>query len=265
MFYNKNQQPVSLAAYAAVNATNAAPQVSSRYSFIPTTTAINILGDHGWQPVAVQQARARKAANVGYQTHSLRFQNTSMVQALQVGTTIPQIALRNAHGGESAFVLDLALLELRCTNGLMADLGGHEQMRITHRKFDPSGFEAALRELCGYFGDLMGTVDRWRTVQVPGAAARSFAQDAINLRWDGAQYSVDPTDLLTATRYEEKESTLWNVYNVVQEKLLKGGVEARQLQGKQRVRRSRSITNIYADARLNKGLWHLASTLEATL
>ena len=167
MNYFANHPGISLEGYNTVNATGPAPGMSPRYSFIPTTTAVGILADSGWQPVQVTQARTRDPFKAAFGTHSLRFQNTALSQNLKVGSTIPQIALRNGHSGESAFVLDLALLELRCLNGLMADLGGKEQMRITHRGFDVSEFEKALRDLVGNFDNLMGVVDRWRSLQVP--------------------------------------------------------------------------------------------------
>ena len=264
MNYFANHPGISLEGYNTVNATGPAPGMSPRYSFIPTTTAVGILADSGWQPVEVREARVRDSFKFGYQTHSLRFQNTDLVQNLKVGSTIPQIALRNGHSGESAFVLDLALLELRCLNGLMADLGGKEQMRITHRGFDSAAFEQALRDLVGNFDNLMGVVDKWRSIQVPYVRAWDYAKEAINLRWDGDAYSISPGAMLAPRRDEEKELTLWNVFNIVQENLIKGGVEARSKRTG-RERRQRGISNIRLDAKLNKALWALTTRLESSL
>jgi hypothetical protein len=264
MNYFANHPGISLEGYSTVNATGPAPGMSPRYSFIPTTTAVGILADSGWKPVQVTQARTRDPFKAGFGTHSLRFQNTSLAQEMKVGTAIPQIALRNGHSGESAFVLDLALLELRCLNGLMVDLGGKEQMRITHRGFDVSEFEKALRELVGHFDGLMSVVDKWRSIQVPYAQAYGFAKEAINLRWDGDSYSISPLEMLQPRRESESESTLWNVFNIVQENLIKGGISARSARTG-RERKQRGISNIRLDAKLNKQLWALTTKLEASL
>lgn len=259
-----SNEPISLHTFKAINARTAAPTVSTKYDFIPTTQALAVLGDFGWYPTSAKESRTRKEALEGYQTHAIRLQNESMTRDLKVGTTIPQLNLRNAHGGTSAFVLDLALLELRCLNGLMVDLGSREQLRITHRNFDSTDFESILRELTGNFADVMTSVDRWRSTMVTGQQQRAYAEAAIELRWDGDEYAVSRDELLQPTRSSETERSLWNTYNVVQEKLIKGGIEQQKL-GQPRRRKSRPIANIREDARLNKALWKLTAALEEKL
>jgi hypothetical protein len=259
-----SNKPITLDAFKAINATHAAPQMSSKYSFIPTTAALAVLADHGWFPTSASETRARASHKAGFQTHALRLQNESFVTEFKVGSTIPQLALRNSHAGSSAFVLDLALLELRCTNGLMASIGGKEQIRVLHRNFDAAGFEAALRELCANFAQVMECVERWRLLHISEAQAREFAREAILLRWDGEQYAIDAKTMLQPQRYEERELTLWNVYNVLQEKLLKGGVDIvhRNREGLLKLRAARPINNIRKDVRFNKTLWQLAARVE---
>jgi hypothetical protein len=262
---NFSNDRIDLAPFKAINAREAAPTVSNKYSFIPTTKALAVLSDFGWYPTSASESRTRSAGLAGFQTHAVRLQNESMTKQLQVGSTIPQINMRNAHGGTSAFVLDLALLELRCLNGLMVDLGSREQLRVTHRGFDPSEFEQALRELTSNFSEVMTSVDRWRSLQVSQHQAKAFAEAAVELRWDGEKYAVDATDLLTPTRDSEVERSLWNVYNVTQEKLLKGGVDAQAKTEGARKRKARPVASIREDARLNKALWRLTQALEEQL
>jgi Domain of unknown function (DUF932). len=267
--------PINLSAFRAINAREAASTVSAKYDFIPTTQALSVLSEYGWYPTSAKESRTRKEALEGYQTHSIRLQNESMTTALQVGSTIPQLALRNAHGGTSAFVLDLALLELRCLNGLMVDLGSREQLRILHRNFDSTDFETTLRELTSNFNDVMTSVDRWRGTVITERQQRAYADAAIELRWDGSKYAVDRDELIAPTRLEERERTLWNTYNVVQEKLIKGGIDQQRLVGSVDAsevmpampskRKARPIANIREDARLNKALWKLTAALEEQL
>lgn len=265
-----SNEPINLEAFKAINASSAAPTVSKRYDFIPTTQALAVLGDFGWYPTSAHESRTRKEHLAGFQNHQIRLQNTSMTQALQVGSTIPQLNLRNSHGGTSAFVLDLALLELRCLNGLMVDLGAREQMRILHRNFDSTDFDATLRALTSNFSDVMSSVDRWRSTMISERHQRAFAEAAIELRWDGDQYAVDVSDILRPKRSSETERSLWNTYNVVQEKLIKGGIEQqRKVEGVDvpmpARRKARPIENIREDARLNKALWKLTAALEEQL
>jgi|SRR5580765_1479892 len=262
MFYSN--EPINLDTFKAINARSAASTVSSKYDFIPTTQALAVLSDFGWYPTSAKESRTRTEALEGYQTHAIRLQNNALTHDFKVGTTIPQLNLRNAHGGTSAFVLDLALLELRCLNGLMVDLGSREQLRILHRNFDSTDFETTLRELTSNFADVMGSVDRWRSTMISERAQRAYADAAIELRWDGDEYAVSRDELLAPTRASEQERSLWNTYNVVQEKLLKGGIEQQRV-GQSKRRKSRPIANIREDARLNKALWKLTAALEEKL
>jgi|GEM_PF-2475579 len=47
--------------------------VSSRYSFVPTLTAVDLLREAGWFPIHAEQSIVRKTEREGYQRHLIRF------------------------------------------------------------------------------------------------------------------------------------------------------------------------------------------------
>ena len=64
--------------------------------------------------------------------------------------------------------------------------------------------------------------------------------------------------MLQPNREEDLGNSLWNTFNVLQEKLLKGGLVYQLPQGRQQT--VRALTNIDEQVRVNKGLWELAET-----
>jgi hypothetical protein len=87
----------------------------------------------------------------------------------------------------------------------------------------------------------------------------AFAREALVLRHGSAEESgYLPTQLLHSRRAADVGADLWRTYNTVQENLLGGGLLRRTPTG--RLTRSRRITAIREDVRLNAGLWNLATT-----
>ena len=69
-------------------------------------------------------------------------------------------------------------------------------------------------------------------------------------------------DLLTPLRAEDEGNSLWNVFNVLQEKMIKGGFSATGKNGK--VRKQRPISSIKKDVEYNQRLWKVASQYMAS-
>jgi hypothetical protein len=68
---------------------------------------------------------------------------------------------------------------------------------------------------------------------------------------------------LKERRYDDKGHDLWSVYNVVQENIIKGGVQGQKLGSNGRIRRqkTRAVKAIDRDVKLNKALWLLTEKM----
>jgi hypothetical protein len=66
---------------------------------------------------------------------------------------------------------------------------------------------------------------------------------------------------LVPRRAEDVDNDLWRTLNVVQENVLRGGIPRRSASN--RLIRTRAITAIREDVRINSGLWDLALALVA--
>jgi hypothetical protein len=89
-----------------------------------------------------------------------------------------------------------------------------------------------------------------------------FAERALALRYpDVCQAGMPPSHLLRCRRVEDQGDDLWSVFNRCQENLLCGGLSRRSASG--RLSRTRRITSIREDERLNSRLWDLAAEVLA--
>src|SRR5690349_9666394 len=102
---------LDLARYASVTQTDRNLLTTSpAYQFVPTTRALDVLADHGWQPVQVREAGTKKPEFRGYQKHVVSLENPQLGKSLDVGDVVPRIVLTNSHKGDAAFHLYAGLL-----------------------------------------------------------------------------------------------------------------------------------------------------------
>jgi hypothetical protein len=258
---NVAQNPISLEKFAAINQTQAAAHVSSKYKFIPTTRALSVLADYGWHPVQANQSRTRKEELEGFQKHAIRLANPKFNLEKAVGSTVPQIVLTNSHAGTAAFELMVGLFEKVCANGLVVHKSDSERQRVRHQGYADEYMEQAIRSVMASFDDSLQQTDNFRRLLLSETEREIFARAAIELRFDGEAFSVEPRQMLTTYRREEREPNLYNTLNVVQEKVIRGGVLQRRVDNPRQRVRSREVKSITENIRLNKALWVLAEEM----
>ena len=115
----------------------------------------------------------------------------------------------------------------------------------------------AALEASERFEMLAGRGERRGQRRLDRDAQLSFAGKALGLRYpEPTMAGMQPAQLLNSRRAEDVSDDLWTVFNRVQENLLGGGLVGRTPTG--RLSRTRRITSIRADVRLNSRLWDLA-------
>jgi hypothetical protein len=117
-------------------------------------------------------------------------------------------------------------------------------------------------EISERFGGLADQVERMERRRIPKDEQIQFAERALALRFpDRSQWGMEPSQLLTCRRTEDLGDDLWTCLNRVQENLLRGGLSRWSVSG--RLTRTRRITSISEDVRLNSALWDLATEVLA--
>ena len=236
-----------------------------RYRFVPTIEVVEAMRSEGFNPVKVTSSRAKTEEGMDYVKHSIRFRRESDMDTklAKVGQIMPEIALTNSHNGTSGFIVDPALLRLVCTNGLIAATS-QGTLRYRHSgKDDLTG-----RVLEGVFSVvedfplIADNIAIWQSKHLTQDQRLAFARAALPLRFD-EEAGIEPAQLLTVRRYEDRKDDLFSTFNVVQENLIRGGLNMTRSESTGRRRTTREIKNVDRDLKLNRALWTLASEMAA--
>jgi hypothetical protein len=273
-------QTIALDRFQSINATHEHFKTSEKYRFIPTTKVVDILAREGWFPSRVQEMRVRNEGRVGFQKHLIRFRQQDMMGG-RVGDIIPEVVLTNAHDGSASFVFDMGLFRQVCGNGAVVSEGMFASVRVRHVGFTTGQVLAAVQNVIEETPKVLDRVGDYRSIMLTEDERRIFAEGALLLKLNEehgeratgfynsqslfsiGDRSFDTTRLLTPQRYVDNGNDLWTTYNVVQEKLTKGGnfEDTRRVSPVtgQRIHKTKvqPIKAINEDVRVNKGLWHM--------
>jgi hypothetical protein len=242
----------------SIFATEPYREMSSKYKFIPTIDVVDALAAQGFTPAKVYESRTRLADKRGFAKHLIRFRNSDILP--QVGDLVPEIILTNSHDGSSAFQISAGLYRLVCSNGLTV---GNDQMSVRQRHSGQiDDILEGVFNVVDDFPQVAATAREWQGIQLTSQQQIAFARAAMPLRWDADEnenYPINPSHLLQPVRAADVKNDLWTTFNVVQERIIKGGVRARGSDGRRR--RSKAVNSVNEDQRLNKALWTLAAEM----
>ena len=243
----------------AVFASSADEKVSAKYTFIPTERVLTGLMRVGFVPVDARQTNARKASPL-HARHVIRLRRR--LETVSLRDSIPEVVLWNAHDGSGAYQLRLGCLRVVCLNGLIVSMGAFPSVRVAHRGDIVEEVVTSALEMSERFGALAGQIDRMEHRLLKKDEQIQFAERALAIRFpEPSQSGIQPEQLLTCRRVEDLGSDLWTCLNKVQENLLRGGLSRRTASGRRT--RTRAITSIAEDVRINGRVWELAEEVLA--
>jgi hypothetical protein len=242
----------------AIFAEAAHDSTSERYTFVPTIKVIDALRSGGWSPFAAMQGKARDKSRVGVQQHIVRLRHPDMIRA-GVDGVIPELVLKNSHDGSTSYQLHAGVFRMVCSNGMIVADTTFEKVSIRHANCNPSDILDASFEVIEDVPAVMESVETMRALPLSTDEQRAFAGVAASLRWEDDATPIDPVQLLTTRRREDRQPDLWSTLNVVQENLVRGGLRGRNTSGKRQ--RTRGIDSVTEDTRINKAIWRLADEM----
>lgn len=225
-----------------------------RYAFINTQAVLSGLRREGFQPYEVRQTRTRREDKRDFTKHMIRFRHPLLAGV--GGHDVPEIVLLNSHDGTSAYRLISGWFRMVCSNGLIAgDIQNDVKVRHSGKVVD-NVIEGAFRVIDDIKA-LGNSVEDMKAIQLNDEERHIVAAAAVDIRWSDVESSpVNPSKLLVPRRFEDRGSDLWTGFNVVQENLVKGGVEA--LTSTNRNTHTRAIQSVSENVRVNRALWRMA-------
>ena len=239
----------------AVFSQAAAEDLSRRYTFIPTNRVLNGLMLAGFVPVSAQQAGSR-TGSPQFAKHVVRLRRR--FETVQLKDAVPEVVFLNSHDGSSAYQLRMGIYRVVCLNGLVVSKGAFPACHVAHRGDIVDDVVAGALEMAERFGELAGQVERMEALRLLKDDQLKLAEDAMALRFPEASGDRPAaSQLLGCRRVEDGGNDLWSVLNRIQENLLTGGLTRHTSTG--RLTRTRRITSIRENLRINGRLWDLAS------
>lgn len=245
------------------------PAVSQRYVFASTETIIDDMAKLGWGVVECKQQRANKRSNVR-SFHMVVFQNPNVfiTKEDENGNStmdcFPRIILTNSHDGFRSFKFMVGLFRCVCSNGLVIATETFADISIKHINYDFEELRTVVAKAIMSVSDNITVMQEMQDTQLTEEQKSELATTALKIRngvKDDEKFSVsdeDVEDMLTPVRKEDEGNDLWTVFNVLQEKVIKGNyLTVSKTNGKKR--KARAIKGISKDVEINQGLFLAAS------
>ena len=245
------------------------PNVSGRYVQANTATVIDDLAKLGWYPVEAKQCRNKKNSSGIRSFHMVAFQNPDIKitktndDGSSVVDTYPRIILTNSHDGFNSFKFMLGLFRLVCSNGLVVCDNQMVNMSIRHMNYTFEELRMVVKTAIEEVPNIVNTMNEMRNIQLTDEQKQELATEVIKIRKgieENETYEVEQDvveDILTPVREEDNSNDLWTIFNICQEKLIKGGFFNKT--NKNKLRKVKSITSIKKDMEYNQRLWLTAS------
>jgi hypothetical protein len=225
--------------------------VSDKYRFIPTSEFIRDLQSFGYKLESTTSPRR------GLGMHSMVFSHPGMPKLDGIDL---RLLATNSHDATSAFRIHLQVGVGICANVLVSFLPGlASHSRIIHRGYAVEKVAAAVDTVRARVGEVINGIEVMSKASVNEAQLGSFLFSASQLR-DAKPWLFK--DLAKARHLGQAEDTAWNVFNRVQESLVKGGYRTQALTSDGRAyqgNRAKAITAVRERVTLNYKLWELAT------
>jgi hypothetical protein len=237
----------------SVFATSASPKVSSKYTFVPTIDIVENFDRQGWTISSVRQSGKSE-----FGIHELRFRNGELPK---VGDSLAEVIIRNSHNGKSALNITAGLFRVCCSNGLTVPTALSERFNLRHTGFDLGEVKRLTEKFAERLPIIQNSVDRMMSRELSDEEKIKFVIKSTEMRWKmgSVPTTLNLEDFLTPNREEDKGNSLWKVFNVVQEKFIRGGVEYNGQSG--RKTGLKGIKNIVATNHVNTKLWEIAEEI----
>jgi hypothetical protein len=229
---------------------------SERYGYIPTSRILDGLRKEGFQPFFACQTRVKAADKADFTKHMIRLRHASRIGGADA-TEANEIILVNSHDGSSAYQMLAGVFRFVCTNGLIC---GEEvgDIRVPHRGNVVDWVVEGAHTILGEFQRIDKHREAMKHIELSPREQTAFARAALAERFEG-EPPVTPEQVLTPERWEDDGTDLWRVFNRTQEHLVRGGLRARTRNNRRT--RTRAVTGIDQNVKLNRGLWVLAEEM----
>ena len=238
---------------------------SKRYRHIDSGAVLRGMVTEGFRPFEVRQTVTRKPGREQVAKHLIRFRHERDMERSASGGLVPEVIMLNAHDGTSAYKMLSGCFRMVCSNGLIAgDIRSDQSVRhtgdVANKVIEASYtvLDDTVRVMDG--AAHMGTITLSRPEQ------DAFAEAAAELRWErddngNSTAPIHHQQLLIPARFEDRADDVFTTMNVIQERIMRGGLRGRSETGRRTT--TRPVEGVTENVKLNRALWTLAERMAA--
>lgn len=241
--------------------------VSERYTLASTETLIDDMAKLGWGVTDCKQQRANKRSNVR-SFHMVSFQNPDVYIENENGgiEAYPRVIITNSHDGFHSFKFMIGLYRLVCSNGLIVATEEFANVSIRHINYEFEELRKIVAQAIEATRKNVEVMNAMQETQLTDEQKREFAVKAVAIRKgikDNEKLpkltDAEVEEILEPVRKEDEGNDLWSIYNVLQEKVIKGDFHfGTTKRGKNR--KARPITGAAKDIEVNQRLFETANS-----
>lgn len=236
----------------AIFATSPSPSMSDKYTFVPTMEILENFEREGWQVFSARQIGKSQYAN-----HEIRLRNGELPQ---VGDSLVEAVIRNSHNGMSTFSVGAGLYRLVCSNGLTVPTSVADAITVKHMRVDMGAVRMITDEFADRLPLIQRSVGRMESTTLNEEKTMDLLKKASLIRWEKGSVptSINLNGLLNPLRDGDVGNSVWKVFNVVQEKFVRGGTQYKSQRG--RLTTMKELKNFQSINKINTSLWELAES-----
>lgn len=240
--------------------------VSERYTLASTETVIDDMAKLGWGVIDCKQQRANKRSNIrSFHMVSLQNPNVYIEENGEI-VAYPRIILTNSHDGFHSFKFMIGVFRLCCSNGLVIATQEFANVAIRHINYDFEELRKVVAQAVEATKKNVEVMNVMQETELSEEQKADFATKAVAIRKGIKENEKMPVlsddevkEILEPVRKEDEGNDLWSVYNVLQEKIMKGDFHFGKTKlGKNR--KARPITGAAKDIEVNQRLFETASS-----
>lgn len=242
------------------------------YSHVKTINAANVLIEMGWQPREVVTVKPRKTENKGFEKHRIRFFNENLPQ---IKGSFPEILLSNSYNAKSSFLIQLGIFRVVCANGMVVGESFTKEF-VRHVGYSEQKVFESVSKLAKSTDSILSKIERFSALVLNVAEQANFAKQAIKFRLNtendrAVDWRIDSgsiNSVLNANRVADLDSSLYTIFNRVQENVCRKGFHVNKcdkLSGDIRPQKVRPLKSAFGADYINMKLWDLAEQTYAIL
>jgi len=223
--------------------------VSKKYSPIQTREIHDIILKKGWSLL-----KGSMKGTKSYAQHMLVYNHPDYITP--DGDEI-RIILKNSFDRTSALTLMIGIFRTVCSNGLAVTTKDLGSMKSRHLGVNKVEFEEQLQNLLNETEKAAGIARKMKGTLLSNPKKVDLAIKMLEISTNRKRFEINPENLLKVRRPEDKGNSLWNVFNTIQENLIKGGIEVTSKKtGK--VKELGAVNNSFKDIKLNVKYFDIA-------